>query len=93
MAEPDLFTEPGRHLSDDGRFVYHWPPQGRFAELWQRIELALPSDKEKHDAIGILCLWLSENGTTVAWVDDKDDELFHVDVPKWDMPKKWLDGR
>lgn len=46
-----MTVEPGRHVAGDGLIVYHWPPEGRFAHLWQRIQAALPSDDDKCEAV------------------------------------------
>jgi len=80
-------TEPGRHVADDGLHVYAWPPEGRFADLWRRIGEALPSDDDKDEAASLLCLWLAEDSTDVAYIDD--GELVDVE-PDWDVPGGWL---
>jgi len=80
--------EPGRHVTDDGRIIYHWPPEGRYANLWQRIELALPGDDEKLEAEALLARWRDETSTLLAHTDDNDQ---WVDVePDWDLPARWL---
>jgi len=50
-------TEPGRHVAEDGRIVYAWPPVGRFAALWCRLQATLPSNAEKEDAAALLARW------------------------------------
>ena len=66
-------VERGRHVAADGRIVYAWPPEGRFAVLWQRIEAALPSDDEKCEAAALLDKWRS------VWYDTEPNlSLIHI---------------
>jgi len=80
-------VEPGRHVAADGRNVYAWPPEGRFAVLWQRIEAALPSDDEKCEATALLDKWRSETGTLVGY---EEDGVWYDTEPNWDTPAAWL---
>lgn len=84
-----LSAEPGRHVAESGRIVYAWPPVGRFAALWRRLEAALPSDHDKTEAVALLTLWQFETSTLVAYEDD-DDEWVDVE-PDWDVPGGWLE--
>jgi len=85
MTDP---TEPGRHITDDGRNVYTWPPQGRYANLWRRIQTAFPHDADKADAAALLDRWRDETSTLIAYTDDNDQ---WVDVePDWTLPTGWL---
>ncbi len=82
------FNEPGRHVNADGLIIYAWPPQGRFADLWKRIEAALPSDHDKIEAAAMLVKWHDENSTLV-YIEDDDGEWVDVE-PDWDVPDGWL---
>ena len=75
-------AEPGRSIADDGRVVYAWPPEGRFAALWERVEAALPGDDERLEALSLLARWGDETSTIVAFTDD-DGEWVDVEWP-WD---------
>ncbi len=83
-----MTTEPGRHVDEAGRIIDAWPPVGRFADLWRRIEAALPSDHDKTEAVALLALWQFETSTLVAYEDD-DDEWVDVE-PDWTVPGGWL---
>lgn len=83
-------NEPGRRVTEDGRITYAWPPVGRFAALWRRIEAALPYDEERLDALALLARWDDETAQLVGYLDD--DEGGWVDVePDWRVPADWLD--
>lgn len=62
-------AEPGRAVADDGRLVYSWPPEGRFAELWLRIETAFPDEDERLEALALLARWDDHVSTVVAFSD------------------------
>jgi len=83
-------TEPGRHVTDDDRIVYAWPPEGRFAVLWRRIQAALPDEVERLEAAALLDKWRDETSTLVAYADI-DGEWVEVE-PDWDVPDGWLNG-
>ena len=59
----DTWTEPGRYVSELGAIRLVWPPEGRFAELWERVTAAFDSD-ERHDVLHLL------RREHEAWVDD-----------------------
>ncbi|MEJ7763863.1 MAG: hypothetical protein WKF86_00040 [Acidimicrobiales bacterium] len=82
-----MTVEPGRHVAAGGRIVYHWPPEGRFAALWQRIEATLPSYDDKEEAAVLLLRWLSENGTDVGY---EEDGVWYDTEPDWHVPTGWL---
>lgn len=86
----DRWTEPGRHVSDSGTIVTHWPPEGRFAALWDRVDGAF-TDDEKHDIADLLKIWRDENSSLVAYTDESG---IWVDVePNWSVPDQWLKGK
>lgn len=79
--------EPGRHVAEDGRIVYAWPPAGRFAALWERFDSAF-SDEEKAELHNLLDKWRQANSTLVAYTDESGD---WVDVePNWAVPEGWM---
>lgn len=79
--------EPGRHVTPDGRIEYSWPPEGRYAALWSRIDAVL-TDDEKHHAIALLHRWRDDTSTLVAYTDENGE---WVDVePDWTIPDGWL---
>ena len=81
-------VEPGRHVTDTGRIVYNWPPEGRFADLWRRLVVALPGEQEKLEAAALLARWEDEVDARIVAIIEDDDE---VDVePDWNMPAGWL---
>jgi len=82
-------TELGRHVAEDGRIVYAWPPEGRFAALWCRIEAALPYDDDKCEAAVLLERWRDETGTLVGYMD-VEDGVWHDVEPDWTVPTGWL---
>jgi len=84
----DRFTEPGRHVAADGRSVYHWPTEGRFATLWRRIQAALPDDDDKTEAAALLAKWRDENSTLIGY---QEDGAWYDTEPDWDIPSGWLD--
>lgn len=83
----DGFTEPGRHVADNGRIVTHWPPEGRFAALWARIVAALPDDADKGDAIPLLMKWRDENSTLLGYMEDG---VWYDTEPDWSEVESWL---
>lgn len=87
MSDP--YTEPGRTVAEDGRIVYAWPPEGRFADLWRRFDGAF-NDAEKHELAALLRRWIDENSTLVAYEDD--DGVWHDVKPDWSMPERWASG-
>lgn len=68
----DNWTEPGRHVSDSGQIIYHWPPEGRFAELWARID-PLTTDEDKSILLSLLARWYDEHSTLVAFTDENGE--------------------
>lgn len=82
------FEEPGRTVNGSGQIVYTWPPEGRFVELWQRID-AITTDDEKCELISLLNLWRDENSTLVAYTDD-DGEWVDVE-PDFSEPRRWME--
>lgn len=79
--------EPGRFVSESGLIGYDWPPRGRFAELWRRIDAAIP-DAEKGEALSLLNRWQNEHSTLVAYTDENGE---WVDVePRWSEIDGWL---
>lgn len=87
-AVGDHWTEPGRWVNELGQIVYAWPPEGRFADLWRRIEAAVTED-ERGEAVALLNLWRDENSTLVAYTDD-DGEWVDCE-PDWSVPEQWKD--
>jgi hypothetical protein len=81
------WVEPGRHVADDGRIVYAWPPEGRFAALWERFDLAF-TETEKAELASLLSKWREATSTLVAYTD-ADGEWVDVE-PDWGEPEKWL---
>lgn len=59
----DTWTEPGRYVSELGVIRLVWPPEGRFAELWERVTAAFDAD-ERNDVLHLL------RREHEAWVDD-----------------------
>jgi len=70
--------------------VYAWPPEGRFALLWQQLEEAFPDGKEKGEVAALLAKWRDENSTLLAY---EEDGVWYDVEPNWEAPKEWLDGR
>lgn len=84
--EDDRWTEPGRHVSESGTIVTHWPPEGRFVALWDRLHEVF-SDDEKHDILALLTIWRDENSSLVAYTDENGE---WVDVePDWSVVESW----
>ena len=83
----EITPEPGRHVSESGQIIYVWPPEGRYADLWQRFDAAL-TDSDKHELAPLLRRWTDANSTLVAYTDDTGE---WVDVePDWTEPQRWL---
>jgi hypothetical protein len=80
------FVEPGRSVAESGRIVYDWPPQGRFAEIWRRLDAAV-ADADKCAALSLLNRWQEENSTLIAYTDDDgewvDVESHYETVTEW----------
>lgn len=81
-----MTDEPGRYVTESGLIKYCWPPEGRFVELWARIEAAIKPE-ERSDAISLLHLWREETSTLVAYTDENGE---WVDCePDWSVPEAW----
>jgi len=81
-------TEPGRHVAADGRIIYAWPAEGRYADLWRRMVQAFPHDTERVEVAALLERWQDEQDTLVSYTDDNGD---WVDVePDWNVLRRWL---
>lgn len=59
----DTWTEPGRYVTELGAIRLVWPPEGRFAELWERITAVFDAD-ERNDVLDLL------RREHEAWVDE-----------------------
>ena len=81
------FTEPGRHVEVDGRIVYAWPPEGRFADLWLRFVAAFPDDVERCEVETLVRKWVDESSTLCSYTDE-DGRWVDV-TPDWDIPEGW----
>lgn len=82
-----MIEEPGRSVADDGRIVYAWPPEGRFAELWRRVD-SITTDEEEDELISLLVRWRDDNTTLAAYTDENGE---WVDVePRWEHIADWL---
>jgi len=82
--------ELGVHVDDEGRIVYAWPPEGRFAALWCRLEATLPYDVDKCEAAALLERWRDETSTLVGYVDE-DDRWHDVGPVPPTVPTGWLE--
>lgn len=82
MSEGDQWVESGRSVSESGQIVYVWPPEGRFAELWKRFEMAFPDESERSEVMALLHLWTDETSRLVAYTDESG-EWVDVNWP-WD---------
>lgn len=89
MCVADPWTEPGRWVADDGAIRYDWPPQGRFAGMWERFREAFPDESEWSEVHALFLRWQHENSTLVAYTDGGE----WVDVePDWSLPERWVNG-
>jgi len=77
----------GRHVTDDGRIIIHWPPEDRYATLWQTIQTALPDNDDKSEAACLLERWRDETGTLVGYMEDS---VWYDTEPDWAVPTGWL---
>ena len=83
------WTELGREVAPDGRIVYAWPPEGRFAEVWARFDQAF-TDEDKGILWSLLPQWQSEMSTLVAYTNAHGE---WVDVePDWSVVDAWRRG-
>lgn len=79
-------TEPGRSVAADGRIVYAWPPQARFAALWITFNRQF-GDAEKLELLSLLTCWRNAESTLVAYTDEAG-ELVDVE-PDWTVVEGW----
>lgn len=69
----DAWVEPGRSVASDGRITYAWPPEGRFASLWDRFCAAFPDDDDRGDLLALLARWLDDNSTLAGFTDENGE--------------------
>lgn len=68
----ERLIEPGLSLNEDtGQYRTHWPPAGRFAELWKRFEAAGFTDDERCDLVSLLNQDIYDKSTLAAYTDDE----------------------
>lgn len=94
MSDTDERDERGMWIGDDGAIRYAWPPEGRFADIWDRCKTTF-TEQERWHLSSLLNHWMDDNSRCVSrcYQDEETGEWVWEDVaqPDWSMPEGWGD--